>query len=234
MTKGREPLKQPLLIALDGPVGAGKSSLADAVARHLNILHLDTGAMYRALALGALRLGVDVYDEVSLTRLCDENTLSVDVRFAEGRQQTLLNGQPVDDAIRSQEVGSAASTVSRYRRVRQYLVERQQQLAARQSMIVDGRDIGTVVLPMAKAKIFLTASAEERAQRRYRQLLDKGQQADYAAVLEELRQRDQQDSNRAVDPLRRADDAVLLDTSDLDFDQSVQAILRIVEAAYAG
>ena len=227
-------MKQPLLIALDGPVGAGKSSLADAVAKQLNILHLDTGAMYRALALGAMGLGVDIYDEASLNRLCDENALPVDVQFVDGRQQTLLNGQPVDDAIRSQEVGSAASTVSRYRRVRQYLVERQQQLAARQSMIMDGRDIGTVVLPMAKAKIFLTASAEKRAQRRYQQLLDKNQPADYATVLEELRQRDQQDSGRAVDPLRQADDAVLLDTSELDFDQSVQAILRIVEAAYAG
>ncbi|NLD52303.1 MAG: (d)CMP kinase [Clostridiales bacterium] len=227
-------MKQPVLIALDGPVGAGKSSLADAVAHRLNILHLDTGAMYRALALGALKLGVDVQDEASLTRLCDDGAVHVDVQFAKGRQQTLLNGVPVDDDIRSQEIGSAASTVSRYRRVRQYLVERQQQLAAQQSMIVDGRDIGTVVLPMARAKIFLTASAEKRAQRRYQQLLDKGQKTDYQAVLDELRQRDRQDSERVVDPLRQADDAVLLDTSDLDFDQSVQAILRIVEAAYAG
>jgi cytidylate kinase len=224
---------QPILIALDGPVGAGKSSLADAVAKELNILHLDTGAMYRAVALAALQLGIDVRDEQALELLCQQGRAQVDVRFTDHRQSTWLNETNVDEAIRSQAVGSAASTISRYRDVRRYLVGLQQELARHQSMIIDGRDIGTVVLPQARAKVFVTASPEIRAQRRFSQIKHREPGTTFEGVLKELLARDRQDQDRLVDPLRRADDAVLLDTTSISFEESVVAILRIVEEAYA-
>ncbi len=225
-------MTHPLLIALDGPVSAGKSSLADAVARRFGILHLDTGAMYRAIGLAALRQGIDPADEQAVSGLLASDRVQVDVRFVDGHQQTLLDGQPVDDQLRSQQVGSAASTVSRYGPVRRYLVARQQAIARQQSMIIDGRDIGTVVLPDARAKVFLTASPEVRARRRYEQIRATDAAATYEDVLKDLIARDKQDRERPLDPLRQAEDAVLLDTTALDFNQSVDAIVRIVEAAY--
>lgn len=225
-------MTHPLLIALDGPVSAGKSSLADAVARRFGILHLDTGAMYRAIGLAALHHGIDPADEQAVSGLLAADRVQVDVRFVDGHQQTLLDGQPVDDQLRSQQVGSAASTVSRYGPVRRYLVARQQAIARQQSMIIDGRDIGTVVLPDARAKVFLTASPEVRARRRYEQIHGTDAAATYEGVLKELIARDKQDRERPLDPLRQAEDAVLLDTTALDFNQSVDAIVRIVEAAY--
>ena len=224
--------KKPLLIALDGPVSAGKSSLADEVARRLGILHLDTGAMYRAIGLAAIRQGFDPREEEPVCRMLAQGGALVDIRFDKGRQQTLLNGSPVDEDIRSQEAGSAASAVSRYPSVRKYLVTRQQELARNMSMIVDGRDIGTVVLPDARAKIFLSASPEVRALRRYKQLKHKGASVSFEEVLSELIARDKQDRERAADPLRQAKDAVMLDTSNLDFNESVEAILAIVKEAY--
>ena len=223
---------EPLLIALDGPVGAGKSSLADAVAKKLNILHLDTGAMYRALALAALNQGISPADEQAVTGMLLSGGAIIDIRFEQGLQQTLLNGMPVDHQLRSEAVGKAASAVSRYPAVRSFLVARQQALAKTQSMIIDGRDIGTVVLPDARAKIFLTAKAEVRARRRYEQIRHSQPDADYDRILVELKARDKQDMEREVTPLRQADDAVLLDTTALDYDASVAAILAIVEEAY--
>ena len=225
-------MKEPVLIALDGPVSAGKSSLADEVARRLNILHLDTGAMYRAIGLAAIRQGIDPRDEQPVCAMLAKGCAQVDIRFDKGRQQTLLNGRPVDDDIRSQEAGSAASAVSRYPAVRKYLVTRQQELARDISMIVDGRDIGTVVLPDARAKIFLSASPEVRALRRHKQLRSKGTSVSFEEVLSELVDRDKQDRERAADPLRQAEDAVPLDTSNLNFNESVEAILAIVKEAY--
>ena len=221
-----------MLIALDGPVSAGKSSLADEVARRLGILHLDTGAMYRAIGLAAIRQGFDPREEEPVCRMLAQGGALVDIRFDKGRQQTLLNGSPVDEDIRSQEAGSAASAVSRYPSVRKYLVTRQQELARNMSMIVDGRDIGTVVLPDARAKIFLSASPEVRALRRYKQLKHKGASVSFEEVLSELIARDKQDRERAADPLRQAKDAVMLDTSNLDYNESVEAILAIVKEAY--
>lgn len=223
---------EPLLIALDGPVGAGKSSLAQAVARRLDILHLDTGAMYRAVALAALNRGISPDDEDALAALCVSGQARIDIRFEQGLQQTLLNGVPVDGQLRSEAVGKAASAVSRFRAVRAYLVARQQALAKTQSMIIDGRDIGTVVLPQARAKIYITADASERARRRYEQIRASQPEASYQSILTELIARDKQDMEREVTPLRRAEDAVLLDTTDLDFNASVEAILAIVEEAY--
>ena len=220
-----------LSIAIDGPVGAGKSTIADEVARRLGILHLDTGAMYRAVGLAVTAAGIDVQDEAAVTDLCEKGGAHVDVRYENGAQVTLVNGRDVTDSIRSQEAGTAASAVSRYAAVRRMLVRRQQQLAQEQPMLLDGRDIGTVVLKDAPVKIYLTASPEARAMRRLNQLREKGQDADFGEILHEVNTRDHQDMTRAVDPLRQAEDAVVVDSSDLDFEQTVQAILRLVEAA---
>lgn len=222
-----------ITIAIDGPVGAGKSSLSDAVAERLNILHLDTGAMYRAVGFAALQNGIDPYDEHAVTVLCEADKAQVDVKYQNKKQITLLNGQDVSALIRTEEVGLAASTVSRYPGVRHYLVSLQRQVAETTDILMDGRDIGTVVLPSAKVKIFLTASPEARAKRRLLQLQKAGKPAQYEQVLSDLIARDRQDETRAVDPLRKAEDAILLDTSYMDFNQSVDAIIRIVEAVYA-
>lgn len=220
-----------LNIAIDGPVGAGKSTIADEVASRLGILHLDTGAMYRAVGLAVLQQGIDLQNEKAVTALCERSL--VDVRYENGAQVTLLDGQDVTGMIRSQEVGTAASAVSRYVGVRRLLVQRQQELAQTQPMLLDGRDIGTVVLPNAPVKIYLTATPEARAMRRLKQLQEKGETADFADVLAEVNARDEQDMNRAVDPLRKADDAIVVDSSDLTFEETVQAILRLTEAANA-
>lgn len=217
----------PLNVAMDGPVGAGKSTIADEVARRLGILHLDTGAMYRALGLAAIRRGIDMQDEDAVTDMC--RRVDITVRYEQGGQRTLVDGEDVTAHLRTQEVSMAASAVSRYRGVRQAMVALQQKLAATTDMLVDGRDIGTVVLPRATIKIYLTASAEERAHRRWAQLQEKGAADTFEQVLEELRQRDWQDMHRDVDPLRQAEDAVLVDSTGLQFEQTVEKILALVE-----
>ena len=220
-----------LNIAIDGPVGAGKSTVADEVARRLGILHLDTGAMYRAVGLAALDAGVDPDDEAAVEALCREGGARVDVRYENGAQTTLLNGQDVSGRIRSQEAGTAASAVSRYAPVRRMLVESQRAIARRRPMLLDGRDIGTVVLPDAPVKVYLTAAPEARAERRLKQLLEKGEQASFDEILREVNARDKQDMTRETDPLRQAEDAVVVDSSHLTFEETVEAILRLAEAA---
>lgn len=214
-----------LNIAMDGPVGAGKSSIADAVAEKLGILHLDTGAMYRAVGLTALRRHIDLTNEEGITALCGCLTLSV--RHEDGKQHTLVNGEDVTHLIRTAEVSMAASAVAKYPGVRAAMVAIQRRLAQETPMLLDGRDIGTRVLPNAPVKIFLTASAEERARRRYAEMQQKGMSAVYEDVLRDLRARDQQDMNREVDPLRAAEDAVTVDSTSLNFDEVVAEILRI-------
>lgn len=216
-----------LNVAIDGPVGAGKSTVADAVAKRLGILHLDTGAMYRALGLTALRRGTDVSDEQAVVDLC--LGLDLSVRHAPDGQHTYVEGEDVTGLIRTEEVSMAASTVSRYAEVRKAMVRLQQRLAAETDMLVDGRDICTTVLPDATAKVFLTAKPEERAKRRFLELQQKNPDITFEKVLEELKKRDEQDMNRAVEPLRQAPDAVLVDSTDLSFDETVEAILAIVE-----
>lgn len=215
-----------LNIAMDGPVGAGKSSIADAVAKRLGILHLDTGAMYRAIGLTALEKGVPVQDEQAVTALCQ--ALSMTVGHAADGQHTLVDGRDVTGFIRTPEVSMAASTVAKYAGVRAAMVALQRRLAQETPMLVDGRDIGTRVLMNAPVKIFLTASAEERARRRYQEMVNKGMDANFDDVLRDLRARDEQDTHRAVDPLRAAEDAVTVDSTHLTFDEVVEAILRIV------
>lgn len=220
----------PMNIAIDGPVGAGKSSIADAVAGKLGILHLDTGAMYRALALYALRSGVELTDEAAVSACCAQADIAVG--YADGRQRTLLSGEDVSDLIRTGEVSAAASVVSKWPAVRERMVALQQELARKGDMLIDGRDIGTVVLADSPCKIYLTASAEERARRRYLQNLEKGDNTPFEDVLAALNARDAQDMGRAVSPLRQAEDAVLVDSTDMTREEVVDAIVRIVEGIY--
>ena len=220
----------PMNIAIDGPVGAGKSSIADQVAARLNILHLDTGAMYRAFGLHALRSGVDLTSETALSALAED--VDVQVKYESGAQRTLLFGEDVSELIRTGEVSAAASAVSKWPAVRRRMVRAQQEMARTADMLIDGRDIGTVVLRDSPCKIFLTAAAEERARRRYLQQLAKGDSTPYEQVLRELNARDEQDMNRKTDPLRRAEDAVLVDSTDMTQEETVEAIVRIVEDVY--
>lgn len=220
----------PMNIAIDGPVGAGKSSIADQVADRLNILHLDTGAMYRAVGLHALRTGTDMNDEAALAALVER--IDVRVRYQDGAQRTLLFDEDVSDLIRTGEVSAAASAVSRFGAVRRRMVEAQQEMAKTADMLIDGRDIGTVVLKDSPCKIFLTATAEERARRRYEQQIARGDMTPYEQVLTELNARDQQDMNRKTDPLRQAEDAILVDSTDMTIEQVVDAIVAIVEDVY--
>ena len=220
----------PMNIAMDGPVGAGKSSIADLVAKRLNIMHLDTGAMYRAVALYMLRNGIDLEDERAVADACDG--VQVDVRYEEGAQRTLLCGEDVSDKIRTPEVSTASSAVSRWPAVRRRMVAAQREIARTADMLIDGRDIGTNVLTDAPVKIFLTATAQERARRRWLQLRERGVDEPFEKVLAELTARDAQDMNRPTDPLRQAEDAVLVDSTELTPEQTVDVIVKIVEEAY--
>ena len=219
-----------LNIAMDGPVGAGKSSIADAAADRLGILHLDTGAMYRALGLTAIERGIDLQDEAAVTALMQQ----IDITVAHGGagQRTLVDGRDVTDMIRTPEVSMAASAVGRYAGVRREMVALQQRLASTTPMLVDGRDICLRVLPDAPVKIYLTASAEARARRRWLQMVEKGDTTPFETVLADVVARDAQDMNRDVDPLKPTEDAVILDTTELDFERSVEAVLRIVKEKY--
>jgi len=215
-----------LTIAMDGPVGAGKSSVADGVAQKLGILHLDTGAMYRAFAWYALEQGVSVEDEQALGALTQK--MMPEVRYENGEQHTYINGKDVSALIRTPEISMAASSVSKFAAVRKAMVAAQQQLAQKQSVLMDGRDIGTVVLKDAAIKIYLTASAEVRAKRRFDELQKKGDPSTYEEVLADVIRRDEQDMNREVDPLRPAEDAQILDSSELTQEQVVDEIVRRV------
>lgn len=217
----------PLNIALDGPAGAGKSSIAKAVAKQLNILYLDTGAMYRAVGVACMRRGVSLEDEAAVTATCAD--VRIGVRHGANGQETLLDGEDVSEAIRTPDASMAASKVATYGGVRRMMVALQQQLAAENDVIMDGRDIGTRVLPDAKVKVFLTATPEERAMRRFRDLQEKHLPDTYEQVLADIIRRDEQDMNREVDPLRQAEDAVLLDTTHLTEEESIAALIAIVE-----
>ena len=213
-------------IAIDGPSGAGKSSLAKRLAAELGYVYIDTGAMYRAIGLYTLRAGQNTKDAAAVAALLPD--IHLDIRPGQGAQQILLNGEDVTETVRQEQVGMAASDVSAHPAVRAFLLETQRALAARSNVLMDGRDIGTVVLPDATVKIFLTATPEARAQRRLAELQAKGQAADYATVLADIRLRDDQDTHRAVAPLRQAADAVLLDTSAIGLEESYALLKKTV------
>lgn len=213
-------------VAIDGPSGAGKSTLAKRLAKELGYLYVDTGAMYRAIGLFALRQGVDPKDEAAVTALLPQ--IQIELRYVNGAQRVLLCGEDVSEAIRAENVGMATSAVSAHPPVRAFLLELQRGMARTHDILMDGRDIGTVILPGATVKIFLTASAEARADRRFKELQDKGVDTDYETVLEDIRRRDYQDSHRATAPLRQAEDAVLVDTSEMDLEESFQALKSLI------
>ena len=219
--------EKPITIAIDGPVGAGKSCIAARVAQKLGILYLDTGAMYRAVGLYMLRNGVDLHDAINVAKRAP--LAHVDVRYVDGEQRVLLGGEDVSEAIRHNEVSMAASAVSAVGVVRHLMVARQQEIARARSLVMDGRDIGTCVLPDATLKIYLTADAQERARRHCEQLAQKGAPVPFEQVLAELQARDHADMTRAESPLRQADDAVLLDSTHLTIDQVVDRILELLE-----
>ncbi|MBQ1258459.1 MAG: (d)CMP kinase [Clostridia bacterium] len=219
--------KKVFSIAIDGPCGAGKSSVSDDVARKLDIMHLDSGAMYRAVGLYMLRNGVDVKDLSSVEARMDE--VQIDVAYENGDQKTYLMGEDVSSVIRTQEVGDAASAVSKGAYVRRKMVERQQALSEGVSLLVDGRDAGTCILPEATLKIFLTADVRERAKRRYDERIRKGETCDYEEVLKECIERDHNDMTRAVSPLIQAEDAVVVDSTSMTQAEVVDRIIALLK-----
>ena len=214
-------------IAIDGPAGAGKSTIAKALAKELGYHYVDTGAIYRTVAYFLDLLGISPKDVDGVERYIDELTVAIEYD-EEGKQHMLMNGMDVSDEIRTQEISQKASLVSAHKVVRDMLLDMQRSVAKKHNVIMDGRDIGTVVLPKATVKIFLTASAEVRAKRRTEELLAKGQKVSYEQTLKDIQQRDYQDMNRPIAPLKQAKDAVLLDTSNLDIDGVVAKMKEII------
>ena len=220
-------MAKTVTIAIDGPAGAGKSTIARKLAAELGYYYVDTGAIYRTVAYFLDLLGISPKDLDGVSRYIDELTVELEYD-EEGKQHMIMNGMDVTDEIRTPDISQKASLVSAHAVVRDMLLDMQRDVAKKHNVIMDGRDIGTVVLPRATVKIFLTASAEVRAQRRYDEMLAKGQKANLAQVLKEIQQRDHQDMTRAVAPLKQAKDAVKVDTSDLDIDGVVAAIKAII------
>lgn len=216
-------------IAIDGPAGAGKSSIAKLAAKKLNYVYVDTGAMFRTMAYYFLTHAVDPTDETQVNDSCDK--ICIEIEYQAGEQHIFLNGEDVSREIRREEVGNAASVVAKYTKVRTKLLELQRELAASTDVIMDGRDIGTVVLPDAECKIYLTASPRVRAKRRYMELIEKGENCDLNQIEADIIARDEQDMNRETAPLRQAEDAVLVDSSDMTIDEVVSRIMELAERA---
>ena len=214
-------------IAIDGPAGAGKSSIAKLVAKKLSFVYVDTGAMFRTVAYYFLSQGKDPSDAEMVTEECEK--ISISIEYKDGAQHIFLDGTDVSTEIRQEEVGKNASVVAKNQAVRNRLLALQRQMAEKQDVIMDGRDIGTVVLPDAQVKIYLTASASVRAERRYKELVEKGESCNLKKIEEDIIARDEQDMNREVAPLRQAEDAVLVDSSDMNIDQVVDEIIRIYQ-----
>lgn len=214
-------------VAIDGPAGAGKSTVARAAAKELGYIYVDTGALYRAVGVNALRNNIDTTDAAAVSATLDK--ITVELKFADGVQQVLLNGENVSEEIRTPDASMAASNVSAIPAVRAFLFDLQKNIAKENNCLMDGRDIGTVVLPDAQVKIFLTASAEKRAKRRYDELIAKGAKVEYNTVLEELIQRDYNDSHREVAPLKPAEDSILVDTSDLNLEESINKVVSTIK-----
>ena len=217
-------------IAIDGPAGAGKSTIAKAVARELNSIYVDTGAMYRAMALYMLKNDISPDDTESIEKACESADISI--VYKDGAQHVILNGEDVTGELRTEAVGNMASSVSVNGKVRKKLVSLQQKLAHSTSVVMDGRDIGTVVLPDADLKIYLTASVETRADRRYKELIEKGQQPDLDEIRRDIADRDYRDMNRENSPLRQAEDAVLIDSSDMTIPEVVDRILGLTDGLH--
>lgn len=213
-------------IAIDGPAGAGKSTIAKLIAKELGYIYVDTGAMYRAMALYMIRNNIDKSDMKSIEAASETADITID--FENGLQVVLLNGENVNGYIRTEEVGNMASAISVNGRVREKLVSLQQQLAKKTDVVMDGRDIGTVVLPDAFLKIYLTASSKVRADRRYKELVEKGISCDYNEIINDIEERDKRDMTRDISPLKQADDAILLDSSDMTIEMVVEKVVGLL------
>ena len=213
-------------VAIDGPAGAGKSTIAKRVAKKLNAIYVDTGAMYRAMALFLIRNSVDGSDEEAVSNMIEQAEVSI--RFENGEQQVMLNGENVNGFIRTEEVGNMASACSVYPKVRMKLLDLQRDLARKNNVVMDGRDIGTHVLPDANPKIFLTASAKVRAKRRFVELVAKGETPDLFRIEKDIIERDQRDMNREIAPLKQAEDAILVDSSALTIEEVEEKIVALV------
>ena len=224
-------MKKHFAVAIDGPSGAGKSTIAKAVADKLSIIYVDTGALYRTIGLAVCRRGIPMEDAAGILSVLP--AIRVELVYRAGSQRVLLDGEDVSDLIRTPEISMYASKVSALPDVRAFLLDLQRDMARAHSVVMDGRDIGTVILPDAEVKIFLTASDEKRAERRWRELCEKGQQVTLSEVLDDMRRRDAQDSARAVAPLRQAEDALLVDTSGLTLEESIAAVLAAIEQRLA-
>lgn len=220
-------MEKQISIAIDGPVGAGKSTIARMVAKKLNIIYVDTGAMYRTVGLYVLRKGLNPAEIDDVKSIIDE--IELDVELTDKGQLIFLNGENVTDLIRTPEISMAASNVSAVPEVREKMVNIQRSLADSKSVVMDGRDIGTVVLPNAGTKIYLSADLDVRAERRYKELINKGQSVTFDEVKEDIIKRDRNDMSRATSPLKKADDAIELDTTSLNLDQVVERLIDIVQ-----
>jgi len=216
-----------IAIAIDGPAGAGKSTVARALAAKLGYIYVDTGALYRAVGYAVRAAGGDWRDEATVVGHLPK--IEVSLKYVDGAQRVFVNGEDVSDRIRTPEMSMAASAVSALPPVREFLFRLQQDMAAKNNVVMDGRDIGTVVLPHADVKIFLSATAEARAERRRLELLEKGQDVPFDEVLADMKKRDYDDSHRAIAPLRQAEDAVAVDTTDMSLQESIEYMLKLVE-----
>ena len=214
-------------VAIDGPAGAGKSTIAKAVARKKGLIYVDTGAMYRAMALFMIREGIDASDAEGISKKCQEADITI--RYENGEQVVYLNGENVNAFLRTEEVGNMASAISVQPAVRKKLVQLQQALAAKSDCIMDGRDIGTCVLPNAQVKIYLTASSKVRAKRRFDELTKKGESCDLTKIQADIEERDYRDMNREHSPLKQAEDAILVDSSDMTIEEVIEHIVAICE-----
>lgn len=214
-------------IAIDGPAGAGKSTIARRVAAELDFIYVDTGAMYRAMALYFLRKGFRGDEEEKISAACEE--ISISIEYEKGEQQVYLNGENVNGLIRTEEVSMMTSDTSKYKAVREKLLSLQKNLADTRNVIMDGRDIGTCVLPGADLKVYLTASARERARRRYKEQVERGISCDIDQIERDIIARDEQDMNREIAPLKQAEDAVLVDASDMSIEQVVQRVVSLYQ-----
>lgn len=213
-------------IAIDGPAGAGKSSIAKLVSKKLGYIYVDTGALYRTVGLYSIRKGIDTKDAEAVTETLKD--INVELGFVDGAQHVFLNGEDVSDAIRTPEASMGASNVSAIPAVRTFLFDLQRDIAKNNNCIMDGRDIGTVVLPDAQIKLFLTASPEARAERRYKELIEKGEKVDFQDVLDDINKRDYQDSHREIAPLKQAEDAILVDNSGCNLEEGTELVLGII------
>ena len=214
-------------VAIDGPAGAGKSTIARLAAEKLGYIYVDTGALYRAVGLKFSKTGADISSDKDIERVLSGT--AVDIRFSGGEQHVFLDGEDVSGLIRTPEASMMASAVSAKPAVRAFLLEMQRQLARENNVIMDGRDIGTYVLPNADLKIYLTASVEERAKRRFLEMQEKGETADLESICEDIRKRDENDMNREFAPLKQAEDAILVDSSDMSFSEVVEEIVKQIE-----